>query len=55
PTRTEAIECLNRCLDEFVIEGIKTTIPILKRIINHSAFVDGHMDTTFIEQKLLAK
>ena len=55
PTRPEAIACMKRCLDEFVVEGIKTTIPLLKRILNHSAFVEGKMDTTFIEQKLLAK
>ena len=55
PTRAESIACMKRCLDEFVIEGIKTTIPLLKRILNHTAFVEGKMDTTFIEQKLLAK
>jgi acetyl-CoA carboxylase biotin carboxylase subunit len=55
PTRPEAIACMKRCLDEFVVEGIKTTIPLLKRILNHAAFVEGKMDTTFIEQKLLAK
>jgi acetyl-CoA carboxylase biotin carboxylase subunit len=55
PTRTESIACMKRCLDEFVVEGIKTTIPLLKRILNNPAFVDGKMDTTFIEQKLLAK
>lgn len=55
PTRPEAIACMKRCLDEFVVDGIKTTIPLLKRILNHTAFVEGTMDTTFIEQKLLAK
>jgi len=55
PTRTESIACMKRCLDEFTIEGIKTTIPLLKRILNHTAFVEGKMDTTFIEQQLLAK
>lgn len=55
PTREQAIACMKRCLDEFVVEGIKTTIPLLKRILNHTAFVEGKMDTTFIEQKLLAK
>ena len=55
PTRPEAIACMKRCLDEFVVEGIKTTIPLLKRILNHTAFVEGTMDTTFIEQKLLVK
>ncbi len=55
PTRPEAIACLKRCLDELVIEGIKTTIPLLKRILSEAAFVDGGMHTTFIEQHLLAK
>ncbi|WP_397568085.1 acetyl-CoA carboxylase biotin carboxylase subunit [Schlesneria sp. T3-172] len=55
PTRPEAIACMKRCLDEFVVEGIKTTIPLLKRILNHTAFVEGKMDTTFIEQNLLVK
>ena len=55
PTREQAIACMKRCLDEFVIEGIKTTIPLLSRILNNSAFVEGRMDTTFIEQKLLVK
>jgi acetyl-CoA carboxylase, biotin carboxylase subunit len=55
PTRAEAIACLKRCLDEFVLEGIKTTIPLLKKVLNHSAFVEGKMFTTFIESQLLAK
>ena len=55
PNREAAIACMKRCLDEFVVEGIKTTIPLLKRILNNSAFVEGRMDTTFIEQKLLVK
>jgi acetyl-CoA carboxylase biotin carboxylase subunit len=55
PTRPEAIACLRRCLDEFVLEGVKSTIPLLKRILNHSAFIEGRMDTTFIEQNLLGR
>lgn len=55
PTRSEAIACLRRCLDEFVLEGVKTTIPLLKTIIDHSAFIEGRMDTTFIEQHLLGR
>ncbi len=50
PSRTEAIACMRRALDEFVIEGIKTTIPLARKIFNHSAFVDGQVDTTFIER-----
>ena len=55
PTRAEAIACMKRCLDEFVVDGIKTTIPLLKRLLNHTAFVEGKMYTTFIEQQLLVK
>ncbi len=54
-TRAEAIACLSRCLDEFVLEGVKTTIPLLKRILSHAAFLEGRMDTTFIEQNLIGR
>lgn len=55
PTRVEAIACLKRCLDEFVLEGVATTIPLLKKILNHSAFAEGRMHTTFVEQHLVNK
>ncbi|QDV28966.1 Biotin carboxylase [Planctopirus ephydatiae] len=55
PTRLEAIACMKRCLDELVLEGVKTTIPLLKRIFNHSAFVEGKMYTTFVEQELVGR
>jgi acetyl-CoA carboxylase biotin carboxylase subunit len=50
PTRAEAIACMRRALDEFVIEGIKTTIPLARKIFSHTAFVEGQVDTTFIEK-----
>jgi acetyl-CoA carboxylase, biotin carboxylase subunit len=50
PTRAEALAVMRRALGEFVVEGIKTTIPIHRQIINHSAFIEGHVDTTFIER-----
>jgi acetyl-CoA carboxylase biotin carboxylase subunit len=50
PTRAEAIAVMKRALDEFVVEGIKTTIPLHREILNHSAFVEGRVDTTFIER-----
>jgi acetyl-CoA carboxylase biotin carboxylase subunit len=50
PTRPEALACMRRALAEFTIEGVKTTIPILKEIFNHSAFIEGRVDTTFIER-----
>jgi acetyl-CoA carboxylase biotin carboxylase subunit len=50
PTRAEAIACMKRALSEFVVEGIKTTIPIHREIMQNSAFIDGRVDTTFIER-----
>ncbi|MFO0967109.1 MAG: acetyl-CoA carboxylase biotin carboxylase subunit [Gemmataceae bacterium] len=50
PTRAEAIATMRRALDEFVVEGVKTTIPIHREIFGHSAFIEGHVDTTFIER-----
>lgn len=50
PTREEAIACMLRALDEFHVEGIKTTVPRLKELLAHSAFAEGRVDTTFIER-----
>jgi len=50
PTRSEAIAVMRRALGEFFIEGIKTTVPIHQKIFSTSAFVDGQVDTTFIER-----
>ncbi|HEX4129830.1 MAG TPA: acetyl-CoA carboxylase biotin carboxylase subunit [Pirellulales bacterium] len=50
PTRELAIACMLRALDELRIEGIKTTVPRLKDILSHAAFVEGRVDTTFIER-----
>jgi acetyl-CoA carboxylase biotin carboxylase subunit len=50
PTRTEAIACMKRALDEFRVEGVKTTIPLHREIFTNSSFVAGHVDTTFIER-----
>lgn len=50
-TRDEALDCMRRALDETVIDGdgVKTTIPLVKKILSHTAFIDGQVDTTFIE------
>ncbi|MCA9059201.1 MAG: ATP-grasp domain-containing protein, partial [Planctomycetaceae bacterium] len=50
PTREEAIQCMKRCLREFTIEGIQTTLPLAARMFNHSAFAAGQVDTTFVER-----
>ena len=54
PTREEAIKAMRRALQEFIVEGIKTTIPIHREIFNTSAFIKGQVDTTFIERTFLS-
>jgi acetyl-CoA carboxylase, biotin carboxylase subunit len=50
PTRTEAIARMKRALDEFLIEGIKTTIPFHLRILDHEKFISGDFDIKFLEE-----
>ena len=50
--RGEAIGRMKRALEMFVIEGIKTSIPLHRRILSHSDFVAGKFDTHFIEKIL---
>ena len=47
--RTEAIQRMNRSLDEFVIEGIKTTIPLHKKLLNHKKFVDSDFNVSWLD------
>ena len=48
--RTEAIAKMKRALDEFIIEGINTTIPFHKKVLTHPDFISGHFTTNFIEK-----
>jgi acetyl-CoA carboxylase biotin carboxylase subunit len=48
-TRPEAIAKMKRALDEFYIEGIKTTIPFHQKLMNHPDFVLGNYTTKFLE------
>ena len=50
PSRDESIAGMKRCLREFVVDGVKTTLPLAAKMFNHSAFVDGTVDTTFVER-----
>ncbi|MHB1426834.1 MAG: acetyl-CoA carboxylase biotin carboxylase subunit [Gemmataceae bacterium] len=50
PSRAEALACMRRALDEFIVEGIHTTIPLHREIMRHPAFQAGQVDTTFIER-----
>ena len=47
--RVSCIQRLKRALDEFVIDGIKTTIPFFQRIINQKDFEDGSYDINWLE------
>jgi acetyl-CoA carboxylase biotin carboxylase subunit len=53
--REEALARMNRALDEFFIEGVKTTIPFHKKLINHPDFVAGKFDTGFLDRVDLLK
>ncbi len=55
PTREEAIERMLRALDEFIVEGVKTTIPLHKKIMQSQLFRSGHFDTSFLEKARLMK
>ncbi|MCU0411380.1 MAG: acetyl-CoA carboxylase biotin carboxylase subunit [Bacteroidetes bacterium] len=48
-TRDEAVEKMYHALDEFIIEGIKTTIPFHKKLMRNDRFRSGNFDTKFIE------
>ncbi|MDC8448576.1 MAG: acetyl-CoA carboxylase biotin carboxylase subunit [Nitrospira sp.] len=50
--RQESAARMKRALGEFVIEGIKTTIPLHRRILDDPDFQKGHVSTTFLERFL---
>jgi acetyl-CoA carboxylase biotin carboxylase subunit len=49
-TRLEAIDRLRRALDEYSVGGIKTTLPFFRRIVRDPEFIEGRLDTGFIER-----
>jgi len=48
-TREEAINKMKRALDEFVIEGVKTTIPFHRQLMDHPDYIEGNYTTKFME------
>jgi acetyl-CoA carboxylase, biotin carboxylase subunit len=52
-TREEAISKMKRALDEFVIEGIKTTIPFHRQLFQNEDFLKGNYTTKFMESFVL--
>lgn len=49
-TRMDAIRCMQRALREFTIEPLKTTIPFLRKVMEHPDWISGEIDTGFIER-----
>ena len=49
--RQEAIQRMNRSLDEFVIEGITTTIELHKKLLNHEKFVNSDFNVTWLDKE----
>lgn len=54
-TREEAINKMKRALDEFVIEGIKTTIPFHRQLMDHPDYLAGNYTTKFMEDFVMEK
>ena len=47
-TRGEAIDRMRRALDEYLVVGIKTTLPFFREVINDAEFINAKLDTGFI-------
>ena len=54
-TREEAISKMKRSLDEFVIEGIHTTIPFHRQLMDHPDYIAGNYTTKFMEDFVMEK
>ncbi|EMQ95889.1 MULTISPECIES: acetyl-CoA carboxylase biotin carboxylase subunit [Xanthomarina] len=54
-TREEAINKMKRALDEFVIEGVKTTIPFHRQLMEHPDYLAGNYTTKFMEDFVMQK
>jgi acetyl-CoA carboxylase biotin carboxylase subunit len=52
-TREEAIDKMKRALDEFVVEGVKTTIPFHRQLMENKDYLDGNYTTAFMDDFVL--
>ncbi|KIH76894.1 acetyl-CoA carboxylase, biotin carboxylase subunit [Geoalkalibacter ferrihydriticus] len=52
-TREEAIKKMSTALDEYIIEGIKTTISFHQKVMRSKEFIEGDVDTGFLERVIL--
>ena len=49
--RIEAIQRMNRSLDEFVIDGITTTIPLHKKLLDHEKFINSNFNVSWLDNE----
>ena len=49
--RTEAIQRMKRSLDEFVVEGITTTISLHKKLLNHGKFINSNFNVSWLDKE----
>jgi acetyl-CoA carboxylase biotin carboxylase subunit len=49
-SREEVIQKMERALDEFIIEGVKTTIPFHQKLMKNPRFIAGDFTTRFLEE-----
>ena len=50
--RAEAIKIMNRALEEFVVEGVKTNIGFNLKLINYPVFIENKYDTSYLERSI---
>lgn len=53
-TREEAIMRMRRALEEFIVEGVETTIPFAHHLMHHPLFCQGQVHTTYVDEVLAA-
>jgi acetyl-CoA carboxylase biotin carboxylase subunit len=53
PSRREAFARMRRALEELTIDGVRTTVPLHQRIFRSTDFIEGRVDTTWVERVLM--
>jgi acetyl-CoA carboxylase biotin carboxylase subunit len=52
PDRSAAIARMRRALDEYFVGGIKTNLPLFRRVLEHPDFISARIDTGFLDRLL---
>lgn len=55
PTRKESIKKMRRALDEFIVEGINTTVPFHQQLLRNEDFIKGNFNTGFMNNFVLER